>query len=302
MVNYAWQGGRGGRPHGGERPRDVCAPAGGGRRAGGGSAGGARGQVAALNGEGGSAGASARRAQPGGRGGEPPAGHLRGGARRPAAAAGVGGCWPSLTSGAASCRGRAQCSPPRPTPSPPSHPRLAARRASGQGAPRSGPSPHGGGRGGGGPRQPAGRLEEGRRAAGVGPREHPVCAGHRRQCCAPAAQTARRASQQRGARAGGGGGAGDRRTRVRGGGTRRAPRPGPERRAQPEARRPRGATIGQTARAPEGLAGAGPRGAAGFVPSPPPPAALAVPRAAGDGGGVCGKPCLRSDVGGPRAG
>lgn len=89
---------------------------------------------------------------------------------------------------------------------------------------------------------------------------------------------------------------------MRGRGARRAPRSGLGTRAQPAVCSPPGATIGQTARAPEGLAGAGPRGAAGFVPSPPPPAALAVPRAAGDGGGVCGKPCLRSDVGGPRAG
>lgn len=79
----------------------------------------------------------------------------------------------------AGCWGRAQCTARPPCPLSPCS--AAAERP---GRPRVWPVSTeqrvGRGRGGGGPRQPAGRLEEGRREGGGGGgagREHPVCAG-----------------------------------------------------------------------------------------------------------------------------
>lgn len=133
------------------------------------------------------------------------------------AAASRGEGRPCLTSGGgalpggpflrpAGCWGRAQCTARPPCPLSPC--RAAAERP---GRPRVWPVTTeqrvGRGRGGGGPRQPAGRLEEGRREGGGGGgagREHPVCAG----CTADSAarQPPRRRARpgEPGARLGGG--------------------------------------------------------------------------------------------------
>lgn len=122
-----------------------------------------------------------------------------------------------------------------------------------------------------------GRKEGGRRWGWGGEGTSCLRRVHRRQRRAPAAQTARGAGNA--GRAPGGRGA--------------------------RARRRAGVALGSHnspdgARVPEGLGAArrrparGHGAAAGSVPLPPSlrPSALPLPRAAGDGGGVCGKPCV----------
>lgn len=126
--------------------------------------------------------------------------------------------------------------------------------------------------------QTAGWATRGRKEGGGGGAQGTSCLRRAPQTAPCASRPDGAPSQQRGARAGAGSrgrGRGRKQTHARA--RLRPPGARPRRgwrdaSAQPEPRGQRGgATIGQTARAPEGLAGAGPRGAAGFVPSSPPP-------------------------------
>lgn len=140
-----------------------------------------------------------------------PQGSRRGAARGPppgrgrAASCGLErgwGEWPSLTPGAASCRGRTQCSPPHPAPSPPPARRSAAQRP---GRPRVWPISTRQRAWRGRP-QTAGWATRGRKEGGGGGAEGTSCLRRAPQTAPCASRPDGAPGQQRGARAGEGAG------------------------------------------------------------------------------------------------